>query len=147
MNTPSVKPKSFTYHTSLEWKGGKRGILNAEGKPPIDISSPPEFKGEPGRWTPEDLFVASVEMCLMLTFLSLAQRKQLDVKTYTSRAEGLLEFADGGFRFTRITLKPVLSMETGTDPNLVEKTIHDAHQACLISRSMNCEVLVEPSFE
>jgi organic hydroperoxide reductase OsmC/OhrA len=139
--------KSFAYRTATEWTSGRSGALRAAEKPTLSVSSPPEFKGEAGRWTPEDLFVAAVEVCTMTTFLSFAQRVALPLVAYRSEAEGHLEFVDDGYRFTRIVLRPtvVLSDRAGLEP--AERAMHEAHDACLIGRSMRTDVVVEPRFE
>jgi organic hydroperoxide reductase OsmC/OhrA len=69
--------KSFRYKANTAWNSARRGTLSASGKPSIDVGSPPEFKGEPDIWAPEELLVGSVNTCMMLTFLTLAQAKGL----------------------------------------------------------------------
>jgi organic hydroperoxide reductase OsmC/OhrA len=60
------------------WSSARRGLLSAADKPNIVVvGSPPEFKGEPDIWAPEELLVGSVNTCMMLTFLSLAQAQGL----------------------------------------------------------------------
>ena len=112
---PQVKHKTFTYATDLEWLQARQGKLCSGSKPVLDVSSPPEFKGIPGVWTPEDLFVASAEICAMSTFLSFGGRKNIPLISYRSSAEGVLEFVDGRYRFTKVrislpssSVKPVL---------------------------------------
>ena len=73
-------------------------MLRSEGKPALVVNAPPEFKGEPGFWTPEDLFVASVEVCLMLTFVGIAEKRGVSFVSYTSTAEGLLEWVEESYR-------------------------------------------------
>jgi organic hydroperoxide reductase OsmC/OhrA len=58
---PELKFKSFTYTTVLTWIEGKIGTLASDGKPELQISSPPEFKDNAGYWTPEDLFVGAAK--------------------------------------------------------------------------------------
>ena len=67
-----------------------------------DVGSPPEFKGEPGVWSPEELLVGALNACLMLTFISMAQTKGVRFLAYESAAEGLLENVDGKFRITEV---------------------------------------------
>src|SRR5207245_9476311 len=55
--TIKVKPKSFQYEVRVRWGDLKRGVLTAAGKPDLEVASPPEFRGHPGVWTPEHLFV------------------------------------------------------------------------------------------
>lgn len=139
---PNVRPKSYTYRTGLAWAGGRGGTLGAEGKPSFRVASPPEFKGEAGVWSPEDLFVASVNACTMTTFISLAERAKLNILDYTSEAEGLLELVDGAFRFTRVDVKPVVQVAEG-DVTQAKATMHQAHEKCLIANSMKCRVIVQ----
>ena len=71
-----LKSKQFVYKNSLKWQRDKKGELSSSGKADIEIATPPEFKGHPGIWSPEDLFVASVNSCIMTTFLYYAQKHQ-----------------------------------------------------------------------
>ena len=86
--------KSFRYKANTARSSARRGTLSASGKPNIVVGSPPEFKGEPDIWAPEELLVGSVNTCMMLTFLTLAQAKGLTPVRYESEAEGLLETCD-----------------------------------------------------
>ena len=103
--------KSFRYNNRLVWDSGRRGKTSAPGKPEMNIGSPPEFKGEPGIWCPEELLVASLNACLMLTFLSMAQRKGLEFVGYESAAEGLLENVEGKYRITEVNVQPSLVLK------------------------------------
>jgi len=94
--------KSFRYKANTAWNSARRGTLCASGKPNIDVGSPPEFKGEPDIWAPEELLVGSVNTCMMLTFLTLAQAKGLTPVRYESEAEGLLENIEGKYRITEV---------------------------------------------
>ena len=138
------KFKSFHYQTELEWAGDRAAIIGSEGKPDFRVASPPEFKGEAGVWTPEDLFVASVETCTMTTFIAFAERQNLPIVSYSSHAEGLLENVDGNYQFTRIILRPtiVISDEAAMDP--VCRTFAESHKKCFIANSIRAEVLLEP---
>ena len=93
---PKIKRKSFSYLNEIEWEEPRVGSLRADEKPEIRFSSPPEFKGEAGNWTPEDFFVAAINTCTMTTFGDFSSKLDLPVRSYSSSAEGLLEFADGG---------------------------------------------------
>lgn len=143
-SAPSLKYKSFSYRTNLDWEEKRRGLLSSEGKPPVTVSSPPEFRGEPGLWTPEDLFVASVEICTMTTFLAFAQRLKIGIASYSSRAEGVLEFSDGAYRFTKIFLRPVIIVESSDAVRQAGQALQDAHHGCLIANSIRAEIVLEP---
>jgi organic hydroperoxide reductase OsmC/OhrA len=140
----TITPKSFTYRTSVGRVEGRSADLHCEGKPLLRVSGPPEFKGESGLWTPENLFVAAVEVCLMLTFVGIAEKRGLKFATYESRAEGLLEWQQGSYRFTRVIVSPTITFFDEQSIPAAREIIERAHDTCLIARSLNCEVIVEP---
>jgi organic hydroperoxide reductase OsmC/OhrA len=142
-----VQHKTFTYRTRLGWTSGRSGVLSADGKRSVEASSPPEFKGEPGLWTPEDLFVAAIDLCTMTTFAGFVLRKQIPVISYRSEAEGVLEFVDDGYRFTRVVLRPRITVANRGALGPAAQAMHDAHAQCLIGRSVRAEVSVEPRIE
>lgn len=140
-----VRHKTFTYTTTLAWVGDKAGGLSADGKPGFRVSSPPEFKGEAGVWTPEDLFVGAVEACHMTTFIAFATKAQLPLVSYKSRATGTLEFIDGNYRFTRIVVSPTIAVRRPVTEAEVEALLRDAHKRCLVANSITAVVEVNPA--
>jgi organic hydroperoxide reductase OsmC/OhrA len=92
-----VRSKVYTYHTSVKWTEQRKGVISCAGKPDIQVATPPEFKGHDGIWSPEDLFVASANLCLMTTFLSVAERAGLAFTSYESAAEGSWNWSRGSF--------------------------------------------------
>ena len=147
MTQPPVKHKTFTYRTSLEWVGNKSGILRSEGKPEFRVASPPEFKGESGVWTPEDLFVGSLNICTMNTFLAFSQRQELPIVSYASTAEGTLEFVEGAYQFTKVFIRPTIVVEAPGAVDKAQRTIQDIHRSCLIANSVRTSVVIEPKIE
>src|SRR5574342_285048 len=97
-----VRSKRYIYRTTVRWAEQKRGVISSAGKPDVAVATPPEFKGHEGIWSPEDLFVASANICVMTTFLTLAERAGLPFTSYESAAEGRLELVEGKFQFTAI---------------------------------------------
>jgi organic hydroperoxide reductase OsmC/OhrA len=89
--------KSFHYQAKTTWSSARRGVLSAAARPDIIVGSPPEFKGSPDNWAPEELLVGSLNTCVMLTFLTLAQNHGLTPAGYEGEAEGLLENVEGKY--------------------------------------------------
>jgi peroxiredoxin-like protein len=139
------KPKVYLYHTAVKWTEQRKGLISCAGKPDVQVATPPEFKGHDGIWSPEDLFVASANICLMTTFLSVAERAGLAFTAYESSAEGRLELVEGKFQFTAITLKPVITLPTGGDAAKAKELIEKAEANCLISNSMKAHVILIPT--
>jgi peroxiredoxin-like protein len=138
------KSKVYRYQTAVKWTGQRKGIISCVGKPDVQVATPPEFKGHEGIWSPEDLFVASVNVCLMTTFLAFAERAGLAFTSYESMAEGRLELVEGKFQFSAITLKPIVTLESETDATKAKELIEKAEANCLISNSMKAAVTLEP---
>jgi len=141
----SLRTKSFTYKTSTTWTDSRSGTLTSDGKPTLRISSPPEFKGERGVWTPEDLFVGSVEICHMTTFLAFAAQRKIPVLSYKSHANGVLEFMDGDYRFTRIVIFPTITVGSAVVETEVHTLLREAEKHCLVANSIASIVEVNPT--
>ena len=138
--------KSFRYQNSLVWKGGRSGAATAPGKSELPVGSPPEFKGEPGVWSPEELLVGSLNACLMLTFVAIAEGKGLAFPSYESAAEGLLENVDGKYRITEIGVAPTLVLKSPADLEAARAIMADLDRHCFISNSITAKVKLTPQF-
>ena len=144
-NGRAIKPKSFTFRTSTAWLEGASGLLSSEGKPTLRVSRPPEFRGERGVWTPEDMFVAAVEMCHMATFMAFASRADVPVTSYRSHANGVLEEVDGDFRFTRIVIFPTVVIPSDQYEDEVQELLRQTARHCLVTNSIASIVEVNPT--
>ncbi len=140
-----VKPKVYFYHTAVQWTEQRKGVITSAGKPDIQVATPPEFKGHEGIWSPEDLYVASANICLMTTFLAFAERAGLAFTAFRSEAEGKLELVDGKFQVTTITLQPHIALKPGTDSGKARELVEKAEANCLISNSMKTRITLEPT--
>jgi organic hydroperoxide reductase OsmC/OhrA len=139
--------QTYIYDTHIQWAGERRGNLQAEGLPDLTVSTPPEFKGEAGFWTPEHLFVAAAEACLMATFIGISENSHLSVSSYRSAAQGKLETVDGyGLRFTEINIFPIVELERAEDRERADRIMANAAKNCLVANSIWARVAVEPTF-
>jgi organic hydroperoxide reductase OsmC/OhrA len=112
----------------------------------MDVGSPPEFKGEPGVWAPEELLVGALNTCLMLTFVSFAQNKGLQFVAYESAAEGLLENVDGKYRIAEVSVQPSLALKSQADLEVARAIMDDVEENCFISNSIVAKVKLAPQF-
>jgi len=138
--------KVFRFESDVAWTKEKECTVCASDKPEIQLSSPPEFKGLAGVWTPEDMFVASVNVCTLMTFLAYAKHKNLGLAGYESSVEGVLEYSNGKYRFTEITVHPHVTVKTQEEVALARKILQDAHDNCLITNSIVAQVKIFPDF-
>ncbi|NOJ45405.1 OsmC family protein [Bradyrhizobium archetypum] len=132
--------KSFRYKANTAWSSARRGTLSASGKPNIAVGSPPEFKGEPDIWAPEELLVGSLNTCMMLTFLTLAQAKGLTPVRYESEAEGLLENVGRKYRITEVMVRPRVSLKDGGELERAREIMESVEAQCFISNSIKSKV-------
>ena len=132
------------YKTSLKWKEEKKAILSSEGKPDIEIATPANFPGgHEGIWSPEEFFVAAAEACNMTTFLAIIHRRDIEIESYESETEGVLETTDDGIMFSSITIRPKVKVKNPDDAEKLKTFLERAHKYCLITNSMKTEVHVE----
>lgn len=150
--------KTHRYIVELEWTGnaghGTRSLaayerehrISSPGKPPIDGSSDPSFRGDPNRWNPEELLVASLAACHKLWYLGLCAQAGVIVESYTDRPEGvMIEEESGAGQFTSATLRPHVIISRDSSANLARSLHENAHEMCFIARSVNFPVQVVPT--
>lgn len=152
--------KTHLYQVDVIWTGNtgqgtasyrayeRSHEITVEGKPLIPGSSDPAFRGDKSRYNPEELLVASLSACHMLWYLNLCANARLVVTHYVDRPSGtMVETDDGGGRFLEVVLKPVVTVQAGSDLALIEQLHEKAHHMCFIANSMNFPVRCEPSVQ
>ena len=147
MKKVKIRNKKFIYETFLKWQGQKKGLLLSRTNKDIKVATPPEFGGHVGIWSPEELFVASVNSCIMTTFLHYAQRKSFKFLSYKSKATGVLERAENQFIFSKIKIKPQILVKHSADIPKANKLIELSEKNCLISNSIKSKIEVTPEIK
>ena len=116
--------------------------VTADGPEPIDGSSAPAFRGDPGRWNPEQLLIASLSQCHMLSYLHSAATHGIVVTAYTDAATGTLRQVGLGGHLTEVTLRPVVTIASGD--RVVARELHaQAAAHCFIAASVTFPVTHE----
>jgi organic hydroperoxide reductase OsmC/OhrA len=149
--------REHRYEVALTWTGdrgrgtadygayGREHRLEAAGKPALEGSSDPAFRGDPTRWNPEELLVASLSACHMLWYLHLAADAGVVVLEYVDGAEGSMRESSAGGAFEEVRLRPRVTVAA---PDQVEpaRALHaEAHARCFIARSVAFPVRHEPT--
>lgn len=134
------------YEVDVKWVSGRIGIMSS---PELDINmevaTPPQFpKGVEGLWSPEHLLVAAVNSCFMTTFLAIAENSKLDFNSFNCKSVGKLETVDGKMMVTEITLLPVVGINEEHTRERMERVLHKAEAACLISNSVKSKIICKP---
>lgn len=145
------------YAVSLEWTGnrgtgtatyrsyGRDHVIRAAGKHLISGSSDRVFHGDVDRWNPEEMLIAALSQCHLLSYLHVAATHGVVVTGYTDAATGVLETAsDGSGHFSSVTLNPIVTVSAESDAELAQQLHHEASTKCFIAASVNFPVLHEP---
>ena len=142
--------ESAEYPTLVTSTGLKTGTLDspADSLPMIEVASPPEFGGPEAVWSPEHLYVASISTCLMTTFRSIADNSKLEVLEYSDEATGyLIRAEDRLYKIESVTLRPRIVIDDESKVDRTKRLIEKAEAVCLISRSVESRIDLEPTIE
>ncbi|QWT23540.1 OsmC family protein [Subtercola sp. PAMC28395] len=144
------------YRVDVEWQGNRgsgttgyrdysrKGVVRASGKIELPTSADRTFHGDRDRWNPEELLLAALAECHMLSYLHVAVQHGVVVTGYTDSAEGVMEQVGQGGHFTSVTLRPVVTLADPGQAELANSLHHEASQLCFIAQSVNFSVLHEP---
>ena len=137
--------KPFFYETEVEWKGEKEVRITGGKLPAIEAGAPPEFKGPEGVWSPEYLFVASLNSCYILTLLAIAEFSKIALVSLSSSAKGKLEKVQGGgYQVTEIVMKPTVVLASANDVARMPRIWEKAKENCFVSNSIKSKIIIEP---
>jgi len=112
------------------------------GQERLTASASPTYRGDGSKADPEDMLVAALSSCHMLSFLAIAAKKRLTVHSYEDDAVGFLENDGGKLWITRVILRPKVAIDA--DAETLSHIHHLAHEACFIANSVKTDVTVEP---
>lgn len=139
--TSSYRSYERSYEVSQQGKIGASHAL--EGT--ISGSSDVAFRGDRSRWNPEELLVAALSSCHLLSYLHLCADAGITALGYVDEAQGEMEqTADGGGKFVHVILRPRVTVSPGSDIDRATLLHHAAHENCFIANSVNFAVDCEP---
>ncbi|MDP2846296.1 MAG: OsmC family protein, partial [Candidatus Methanoperedens sp.] len=126
--------------------GEKKADLKfVESKQEIEVATPPEFGGHENIISPEDLFVSSANVCYMTTLLGTIKNMGVELVSYESEAEGILETVGKMKIFTKIIIKPRIKAKETEEK--IRMILDHAEKRCLVANSMKTQVIIEPEIE
>ena len=150
--------KKHQYETHMVWTGNlgegtstyrsysRNFTLTAPGKPELLGSSDHAFHGDADRYNPEDMLIAALSSCHMLSYLHVCAMNNIVVLAYEDRASGTMqERPDGSGIFTHVQLNPTVKISAESDPEKAKELHHKAHELCFIANSVNFPVENAPT--
>lgn len=122
--------------------------IEVSGKPDLLASADKPFRGDPGRWNPEDLLLAALSECHLLSYLHACVRVGVTVVGYRDVASGVLvEDGHGGGAFRDVLLRPHVIVAEESMVDAATSAHVTAHEWCFIANSVNFPVRHEPTIE
>ena len=115
--------------------------ISIDHKTELQGSSDPYFRGDKTRHNPEDLLLASLSACHMLSFLHVCVKAGVIVTEYVDHATGdMVDYPDGSGKFTGVNLNPVVTVTKESDIEQMDELHHKANKLCFIANSVNFPV-------
>lgn len=117
--------------------------LSAENLTDLESAAPKEFGGPGDRWSPEDLLVAAVADCFVLSFRAIAAASKFEWVDLKCDVVGKLDKVDRAVQFVELAVKASLTIPPGTDPTRAHRLLEKAEQSCFITNSLKASVHLE----
>jgi organic hydroperoxide reductase OsmC/OhrA len=140
----ALESRIFTYQAELEWRGSRQAEVSSGRRPAITVMPPPHFPaGDESSWSPEHLFLASIQSCTMLSFVAHCAHRGLELVSYRSTAEGSLSRnADRRYAFQTVSMVVYVRMSGGHAAAARDLT-PKAERDCYISASTTADVATD----
>ena len=134
-----------TYRVVAWWASGKTGLVKSDAAPnAIHFTTPPQFGGMEGRWSPEDLLLSAVASCFTSTFHALAERSSFHFTDLEVEVQGCVCKSELGYLFNEIVIRPTVKIPTEEERFRAERLMEKAKRLCLVSRALAVEQKFEP---
>ena len=142
-----VLMQSFPHHYKIHAQASEDSYakLKVDGKPSIESAPPKEFDGPGHLWSPEDLLLAAVVDCFVLSFKAIASASRLRWQTINCKATGTLDKVDSTLQFTNFEISAKLEIKQKEDQEKAIRILKKAAQSCLITSSLKapCQLQFE----
>ena len=128
-----------TYSASVSAGPDGAVDITADGLPGLRAAPPRQFGGPGDVWSPEDLLMASLSSCFVLSFRAIAKLNKLDWSALEVTANGELDKVERVMKFTRVRLTAYLKVGADIDREKAERLLKKAEASCFVSNTLNCE--------
>ena len=126
------------YKVSVAGKPDNTLITQADHLPDLQVAAPVGFGGPGDQWSPEELLMASLANCLILSFRAITKASKFDWVSIECESNGTLDQVDHTIKFTQVTTKAKLFIASADDREKAKKLLHKAEDVCFISNSLSC---------
>ena len=117
--------------------------LTVEGLSSLESNAPKEFGGPGDQWSPEDLLVAAVADCFVLSFRAIAGMSKYEFTNISATVTGKLDKVEKDIQFTELSIKADLVIPAGADESLAQRLLEKAEATCFITNSLKAKPHLE----
>lgn len=131
-----MKPYPHQYHAKAH--GSATGVVpvSSLGLPDINTAPPPEFDGPGDLWSPENLLIAAIADCFILTFRGVSRASAFAWTALECKVDGILERVSSTTQFTQFTTTGTLTVPAGADHVKAKGLLERAEKGCLVTNSL-----------
>ena len=117
--------------------------MSSPGLPDINTAPPAEFDGPGDVWSPENLLIAAVADCFILTFRGVSRASAFAWTRLDCQVDGILERVSGITHFSQFTTTANLTVPAGGDHVKGKELLVRAEKMCLVANSLVARRTVE----
>ncbi|MGY6649987.1 OsmC family protein [Wenyingzhuangia sp. IMCC45574] len=149
---------SYSYQIGLTWLGGiniekryrynKTYELHFKNKPSITGSADATFHGNAELYNPEEILLAALSSCHMMSFFYLCGKEKISIKSYKDQPTGMLEInPNGSGQFKEVMLQPEIVVNSSEEIKKIQDLFSKANEYCFIARSCNFKIIHQPTIK
>jgi len=138
-----VKQLPHTYTVNVNGKPDVLLSTLGDILPSINMAPPKEFDGPGDQWSPEELLMASLSSCFILSFKAIARASKLQWHDLHCESSGILDKVESKVQFTQIFTKVTLLISDENDIVKADKLLRKVEESCFISNSLSSELHFE----
>jgi organic hydroperoxide reductase OsmC/OhrA len=136
--------ESHEFKVAVTWSGENLADITLESRPSLPLSSPQVFGGQPGCYTPQELFISSITACYTTTFLSILRRMKQSLDSLVIEGHGVIERdPEGGWRFREVIVKMNIGIPNEESTAQISRGVELAKKYCMVTRAVSCPVHLE----
>ncbi len=131
------------YSAAASAKTGGNITLSVDGLDSFESNAPKEFGGPGDQWSPEDLLVAAVADCFVLSFRAIAGMSKFEFTDISAKVTGKLDKVERDIQFTELSISANLTLPAGADESRAQRLLEKAEATCFITNSLKAEPQLE----
>ncbi|TMM45781.1 OsmC family protein [Colwellia ponticola] len=130
------------YNVTANGKSDDSLTISIDNLSDLPVAAPLQFGGPGDKYSPEDLFMASISSCFVLSFRAIARASKFNWTSIQCHSQGTLDRVDGTNKFTKVITEVKLVIAESESTEIAERLLHKADKTCLVANSLNCEMIL-----